>query len=42
MAEDVLVDAYLLSKGSHFIHITSNIATAVAYMNPRIAMHYCE
>ena len=42
MAEDVLVDTYLLARGDHFLHITSNIATAVAYINPRIKMHYCE
>jgi hypothetical protein len=42
MAEEVIVDTYLLAKGDYFIHVTSNIATAVAFINPRIQMHYCE
>ncbi|MDA8151855.1 MAG: glycosyltransferase [Acidithiobacillus sp.] len=42
MAEDVIIDAYLLAKGEYFVHVTSNIATAVAYLNPRIKMIYCE
>lgn len=42
MAEDVLFDTYLLARGDHFVHITSNIATAVSYINPRMRMHYCE
>ncbi|HNC31931.1 MAG TPA: glycosyltransferase [Cyclobacteriaceae bacterium] len=42
MAEEVIMDTYLLAKGDYFIHVTSNIATAVAYINPRIKMIYCE
>lgn len=42
MAEEVLLDTYLLAKGNYFVHVTSNIATAVSYINPRIEMHYCE
>jgi glycosyltransferase involved in cell wall biosynthesis len=42
MAEEVIVDTYLLAKADYFLHITSNIATAVAYINPRVKMIYCE
>jgi glycosyltransferase involved in cell wall biosynthesis len=42
MAEEVIVDTYLLAKGDFFIHVTSNIATAVSYINPLIKMVYCE
>ncbi|MGA7181524.1 MAG: glycosyltransferase [Thiobacillaceae bacterium] len=42
MAEDVIVDTYLLAKGHHFIHVTSNIATTVSFINPNINMIYCE
>ena len=42
MAEEVIIDTYLLAKGNYFLHVTSNIATAVSYINPRIRMIYCE
>lgn len=42
MAEDVLIDAHLLASCDSFIHVTSNIATAVSYINPNIEMIYCE
>lgn len=42
MAEEVIVDTYLLAKGDYFVHVTSNIATAVAFINPSIKMIYCE
>lgn len=42
MAEEVLIDTYLLSKGNYFIHVTSNIATAVSFINPFLKMIYCE
>lgn len=42
MAEEVIVDTYLLAKGDYFLHVTSNIATAVAFINPSIKMIYCE
>lgn len=42
MAEEVIVDAYLLARGDFFVHVTSNIATAVSFINPRIRMIYCE
>ena len=42
LAEEVLVDAHLLARCNVFIHVTSNIATAVSYINPDIEMIYCE
>ena len=42
MAEDVLIDAHLLAHCNLFVHVTSNIATAVSYINPEIEMAYCE
>ena len=42
LAEDVLVDAMMLARCDVFLHVTSNIATAVGYMNPRLRMVYCE
>jgi hypothetical protein len=42
MAEEVIIDTYILAKGDYFIHVTSNIATAVSFINPSIQMVYCE
>jgi glycosyltransferase involved in cell wall biosynthesis len=42
MATDVIVDVHLLAKCDVFIHVTSNIATAVSYINPEVKMLYCE
>lgn len=42
MAEDVIIDAHLLASCNAFIHVTSNIATAVSYINPDVEMIYCE
>jgi len=42
MGDDVIVDALLLAKCDTFIHVTSNIATAVAFLNPDVEMIYCE
>lgn len=42
MGDDVIVDALLLAKCDTFIHVTSNIATAVAFINPDVEMIYCE
>jgi len=41
LAEEVCVDALLLSKCNSFIHTTSNVATAVSFMNPAVEMIYC-
>lgn len=42
MAVEVLVDAWLLAASNQFIHTTSNISTAVSYINPDVEMIYCE
>lgn len=42
MGDEVIVDALLLSRCDTFVHVTSNIATAVSFMNPEIEMIYCE
>lgn len=41
-AEDVLVDALLLAKCNVLFHSTSNIATAVSFMEPNLEMVFCE
>jgi Nodulation protein Z (NodZ) len=38
----VLVDALLLARCDAMLHVTSNIATAVGYINPAVRMHFCE
>jgi hypothetical protein len=40
--EEVLIDCLLLARCNVFIHTTSNIATAVGYINKNIRMIYCE
>jgi hypothetical protein len=42
LGEQVLIDCLLLSRCDVFLHITSNIATAVGYINPDLKMVYCE
>jgi hypothetical protein len=42
MGEEALIDALLLARCSVLLHVTSNLATAVGYMNPRLEMVYCE
>jgi len=42
LAEQALVDALLLARCDAFVHVTSNLATAVGYMNPHSRMVYCE
>jgi hypothetical protein len=41
LGQDVLVDGLLLARCDALIHVTSNVATAVGYMNPDIEMIYC-
>lgn len=41
LGEEVLIDCLLLARCDAFIHITSNIATAVGYINPTVPMVYC-
>lgn len=40
--EDILVDCLLLARCNVFTHVTSNIATAVGYINKDTKMVYCE
>ncbi len=42
MGEQALIDALLLARCDVLVHTTSNLATAVGYMNPRLRMVYCE
>ncbi len=42
MGEQALIDALLLARCEVLLHATSNLATAVGYMNPRLQMVYCE
>lgn len=42
LGEEVLVDALLLARCQRLLHVTSNLATAVGYINPAIEMTYCE
>ncbi len=41
-ARQVLVDALMLARCDVVIHVTSNIVTAVGYLNPALRMVYCE
>ncbi len=36
-AKDCVVDALLLARCNHFVHVVCNIATAVLYFNPTLA-----
>lgn len=36
-AEQVLIEAILLSKCDHFIHTPSQLSTAVLYFNPELS-----
>ncbi len=40
MAEEVIVDALLLSRSHVMFHTVSNVATAVSFMNPKLRMNY--
>ena len=42
LGEQVLTDCLLLSRCDVMLHVTSNVATAAGYMNPRMKMVYCE
>lgn len=42
LGEQVLIDALLLARCDALVHVTSNLATAVGYMNPASRMVYCE
>ncbi len=40
--EAILVDALLLSRCDVLLHVTSNVATAVGYLNPEVRLVYLE
>ena len=42
LAREVLVDCLLLARCDMLLHVTSNVATAVGYINPSLRMVYCE
>ena len=42
LAQEVIVDALLLSRCNSFVHTVSNVATAVAILNPNVEMIYCD
>lgn len=42
MGEQVLTDCLLLAKCDVLLHVTSNVATAAAYINPKLKLVYCE
>lgn len=42
LGEQALIDSLLLARCDLLLHVTSNLATAAGYMNPRIKMLYCE
>jgi hypothetical protein len=42
LGEQALVDCLLLARCDTVLHITSNLATAVGYINPALRMVYCE
>jgi hypothetical protein len=41
-AREVLIDCLLLARCDLLLHVTSNVATAVGYINPALRMVYCE
>jgi len=41
-ARQVLVDALMLARCDVLVHVTSNVVTAVGYLNPSVQMVYCE
>ena len=42
LGEQVLVDCLLLARCDVLLHVTSNVATAAAYINPKLRLVYCE
>ena len=41
-ARQVLIDALMPARCDVLVHVTSNIVTAAAYLNPSLRMVYCE
>ena len=42
MAWEVIRDTYTLARCDYLLHITSNISTAVSYINPKCTLIYCS
>jgi hypothetical protein len=42
LGEQVLIDCLLLARCDVLLHVTSNLATAVGYINPELRMIYHE
>lgn len=42
LGDDVLIDCLLLARCDALLHSTTNLATAVGYINPNLKMVYCE
>ncbi len=42
LGEQVLIDCLLLARCDVLLHVTSNVATAAGYINPKLRMVYCE
>jgi hypothetical protein len=42
LGEQVLIDCLLLARCDVLLHVTSNLATAVGYINPQLRMNYSE
>jgi hypothetical protein len=42
LGAEVLIDALLLARCDVLLHVVSNVATAVGYMNPAMRIVYCE
>jgi hypothetical protein len=42
LGEQVLIDCLLLARCDALLHVSSNIATAAGYINPKLEMVYCE
>ncbi|BCK27010.1 nodulation protein NodZ [Vibrio cholerae] len=42
LAVEVIQDAWLLAACNVFYHTTSNVSTAVSFINPEVEMIYCE
>jgi hypothetical protein len=42
LGEDVAIDCYVLARCDALLHVTSNIATAAACLNPDLRLVYCE
>ncbi len=42
LAEEIIIDIHLLAKCNYFIYKSSNVSTAVSYLNPDLKMVYAK